>query len=137
MGRPPERQYPRVLKIGDAMEGRSSHSSTGSSGASIPDLEVEDEDHVTGGQNGDNIGKLSESEDAPFVNEVASLNDQDSDGRPRRRLTRAEERRKWWKVYALYFWFLWNSNIYEYASVVLMVFPTDIPRASWTSSDEP
>jgi iron-regulated transporter 1 len=31
--------------------------------------------------------------------------------------TRWQERKRWWKVYALYFVFMWTSNIYEYASV--------------------
>ncbi len=31
--------------------------------------------------------------------------------------SRAEERMKWWKVYALHFLFMWNTRTYEYASV--------------------
>jgi hypothetical protein len=31
--------------------------------------------------------------------------------------SRAEERMKWWKVYALHFLFMWNTKTYEYASV--------------------
>jgi hypothetical protein len=95
-------------------------SASSSDGASRYNLEVEHEDHVpaaAAAATGDLVRKQSESEEAPLVDEVALLDGEESDEQPRRRLTRAEERRKWWKVYVQYFVFLWNSNTYEYASV--------------------
>jgi hypothetical protein len=103
-----------VLKLGETMEPshvrrRSSQLSASSSdGASICDVEVEHEDHVPAAvaATGDLARNVGESEEAPLVNEVASLDGEESDERPRRRLTRAQERKKWWKMYMLYFTFL-------------------------------
>jgi hypothetical protein len=78
---------------------------------------LESEEDVVGREGGDTIREMRGSEEASFVNDAESLSGEDSDEQPKAPLTPAEERKKWWKVYILYFLFLWNSNIYEYASV--------------------
>jgi len=89
---------------------RSSHSLPNSSGTFLE----ESEEDVVGR---DTVREMRGSDEAPFVNDAESLSGEDSDEQPKAPLTRAEERKKWWKVYLLYFLFLWNSNLYEYASV--------------------
>ncbi|KAG0646506.1 Solute carrier family 40 member 1 [Hyphodiscus hymeniophilus] len=46
--------------------------------------------------------------------------------------SRANGRKRWWKVYALHFLFMWNARTYEYASVVLLslAFPQNLFAAS-------
>lgn len=34
-----------------------------------------------------------------------------------KKMSAKEERRKWWKIYAMHFLFSWNSRTFEYVSV--------------------
>jgi len=70
--------------------------------------------------------KRSKSDNASFEFQNLDDGDSENDGfinlAPEseeigRKLSRTEERKKWWKVYALHFLFVWNTRGYEFASV--------------------
>ena len=65
-------------------------------------------------------GKNIEKDDDDEM-ELMNVDEEDPFGdirQVRNSTSRAEERMKWWKVYALHFLFMWNTRTYEYASVL-------------------
>lgn len=60
------------------------------------------------------------------------MSEEDSVRESKNTSSRAQEKMKWWKVYALHFLFMWNTRTYEYASVstrnLLLELNTDTSR---------
>ena len=58
-----------------------------------------------------------EDEDGNGLDEMEFL-DEGIEGSFLGHSTQGGDRAKWWKVYALHFLFMWNTRMYEYASVL-------------------
>ncbi|PMD47087.1 hypothetical protein L207DRAFT_575890 [Hyaloscypha variabilis F] len=85
-----------------------------------------DGNYASPSQSRNAITELGEPDEVPLMDELAVSSGEggDEDSLP----TRWQERKRWWKVYALYFVFMRTSNIYEYASVLLvaLAFPNSL-----------
>ena len=96
-------------------------SSSTIAGVDVGDME-EDEREELGNEF---TRKSEEAEEEVLEEEEVELSDTDDEAHAkrsrqvRRFLGWEAGRSKWWKIYALHFLFMWNTRMYEYASVSL------------------